>query len=91
MGSLIRKVLQFREGGGIFRGYRELLDALSQTCVVDGDEGALLAGLEPVVTVGSKRFRIVGVGECRRGGRHSRRIECVWNREKRTFEFWHED
>lgn len=92
-GSLTRKVLQFRESGGIFTTHRGpgLLDALSKTVEVDGDERTLLYGLASVVTVSSDRFRMVGMGACRGGGRPTRRIECVWSRATRAFEFWHED
>lgn len=90
-GSLTRKILQFREGGGIFTPHQSLLATLSSTVEVDGDEGALLDGLASVVTMASDRFRIVGVGARRGGGRLSRRIECVWNRTTRVFEFWYED
>ncbi len=93
VGSLTRKILQFREGGGMFMFSTGsgLLEALSKAVAVEVDEGALLQGLDSVITVGSDRFRIVAVGESRGGGRITRRIECVWNRTARTFEFWHED
>lgn len=91
--SLARKILQFREQGGMFTTYMGpgLVAALEGTVALEGDERAALSGLSPFVTMVSDRFRIVSVGEAHAGRRFSRRIECVWNRATRKFESWNED
>lgn len=93
MGRLTRKVLQFREGGGIFTTHvgPGMAEVLGRVVALDADERSLLYALSPWVTVASQHFRIVSEGGSDAQGRYSRRIECVWNRETRTFESWHED
>lgn len=91
---LVRKILQFREGGGMFmpQSWPGLAGALSQSVALEGDERALLDASPPLVSVASKgRFRIVSEGECLMGRRFQRRIECVWDRVARRFESWNED
>jgi len=89
--GLIRKILQFRIGGGIFTTQAGLAVTLSRSVELDGDEGGLLNNLAPAVSVASDRFRIVSEGECLVGRRFQRRIECVWDRVARRFESWNED
>ncbi len=91
--SVVRKILQFREGGGMFATYvgDGVVAALSGAVDVDADERALLNTLSPVVTVTSERYRIVSEGESRGGHRFLRRVECVWNRATRRLESWNED
>ena len=91
--TLVRKILQFRQGGGMFtpQAGLGLSGVLARSIKLEGNETALLNALLPVVSVASGRFRIVSEGECLMGRRFQRRIECVWNRAARRFEFWNED
>ncbi len=91
--TLVRKILQFRKGGGIFttRTLDGLAGAVSSSFKLEGDERALLNALGWVVSVRSDKYRIVSEGECLMGRRFQRRIECVWNRAARRFESWNED
>lgn len=91
--ELIRKVLQFRKGGGMFTTHvgPGMAQALEQVVALESDERALLYALSPWVTTASDRFRIVSGGWSDAAGRFSRRIECVWDRTTLSFESWHED
>lgn len=86
----IRKILQFREGGGIFRTF---FGAGSAGAAGDGptlpaEAQAILSGMASYATVTSDRFRgcvVAGQGAGRVG------ITFVWDRRERRFLYWHED
>ena len=92
-GNLIRKILQFRERGGIFKTYlgSGLVEALGPEARLTGDERSPLYGMAPFVAVGSDHFRghVEGAPSGRLG--ESRRIDFVWDRKHHRIEFWHED
>ena len=91
--SLARKILQFRERGGIFKTYlgSGLVEALGPEARLTGDERSPLYGMAPFVAVGSDHFRghVEGAPSGRLG--ESRRIDFVWDRKHHRIEFWHED
>ena len=91
--SLVRKMLQFRARGGIFKSYigSGLTEALGPEAKLTEDERRCLYGLAPFVTVASDHFRgIVEGGLAGRPG-EPRRIEFVWCRTRHKIEYWHED
>ncbi len=92
--SLARKILQFRERGGIFKTYlgAGLVEAMGEEARLTGDEHGLLNGMTPYVTVASDYFRGQVEGWMATGRiSQPRRIEFVWGRKERKFEYWHED
>ena len=93
--SLARKILQFRERGGIFKTYlgAGLVEAMGDETRLTGDERRLLYGVTPYVTVVSDHFRGHAEGGMASGPAHNqcRKIDFVWDRKERKFEFWHED
>ncbi len=92
--SLARKILQFRERGGIFKTYQGagLVAAISEEIKLTDDESRLLSGMTPFVTVASDHFRGHVEGWLASGSAHQRRrVDFVWDRKERKFEFWHED
>lgn len=92
--SLARKILQFRERGGIFKSYlgAGLAEALGEKAGLTDDERRLLYGMAPYVTVVSDHFRGHSEGWMAEGPiNQRRRVDFVWERKERKFEFWHED
>ncbi len=92
--SLTRKILQFRERGGIFKTYQGagLVAAISEEIKLTDDESRLLSGMTPFVTVASDHFSGHAEGWLASGSAHQRRrVDFVWDRKERKFEFWHED
>ncbi|MEI6564558.1 MAG: hypothetical protein WCO42_09675 [bacterium] len=91
--NFVRKILQFRERGGIFKSLGTgLAEALGEKTGLAEDERPLLYGMAPYVTVTSSHFRGHAEGWLASGrASESRRIDFVWNRKDRRIEFWHED
>lgn len=91
--SLTRKILQFRQTGGIFKTYlgSGVESALGPDSRLTGDERARLNGMVSFVTVVSDHFR--GHVEGKMAGRmdEPRRIDFVWDRKHKRIEFWYED
>ena len=92
-GALVRKVLKFRESGGMFTSYAGLgmAAALTQREQLSGDEAALFQKMSAYLAVSSDRFRGVAWGGATGKGGPSRVIEFVWDRRQRKMVFWHED
>ncbi len=92
--SLARKILQFRERGGIFKTYlgAGLVEAMGDEARLTGDERSLLYAMTPYVTVASDHFRGHVEGWLASGilSQHQK-VDFVWDRKERKFEFWHED
>jgi len=92
--SLTRKILQFRERGGIFKTYRGagLVEAMGEDAKLTAEECRLLSGMTPYVTVASDHFRGHSEGWMAGGPSFQRRrLDFVWDRKERKFEFWHEE
>lgn len=92
--SLARKILQFRERGGIFKSYlgAGLAEAIGEEVKLTDDERRLLYGMTPYVTVASEHFRGHAEGWLVGGSSGQRRcVDFVWDRKERKFEFWHEE
>lgn len=91
--GLVRKMLQFRSRGGIFKSYvgSGLAEAFGTEVKMSDEERRCLYGLAPFVSVASDHFG--GVVEGYPLGRpgESRRIEFVWCRSRHKIEQWHED
>jgi hypothetical protein len=88
--DFIRKILQFRERGGIFKTLfgGGLAGAGGEPAELSAEVQVLLSGMAPYVTVTSDRFRggvVAGQGASRVG------ISFVWDRRERRFLYWHED
>jgi type II secretory pathway component PulK len=88
--DFIRKILQFRERGGIFKSLfgGGLAGAGGEPAELSAEVQVLLSGMAPYVTVTSDRFRggvVAGQGASRVG------ISFVWDRRERRFLYWHED
>lgn len=88
--SLTRKILQFRERGGIFKTLGSG-EALGSEGRLTPEELAVFSGMAPYVTVASRHFRGHVEGSAAGSRGESRRIECVWDRNHHKIEFWHED
>jgi type II secretory pathway component PulK len=88
---LVRKILNFRESGGIFKTLRNLAADLAGHAELSEEERRQLNGASPFVTIASDVFRGHAYGE--RKGRTSgaQGIEFVWNRKLNRIEYWHED
>lgn len=91
--NLTRKILQFRERGGIFKSYigSGLAEALGPSARLAEDERGPLDGMAPYVTVASDHFRGHVEGAPLKRAGESRRIDFVWDRKHHRIEFWHED
>lgn len=92
--SLSRKILQFRERGGIFKTYlgAGLAEAMGDEARLSDEERRSLYGMTPHVTVMSDHFRGQVEGWMTGGSfGQRRRIDFVWDRKERKFEYWHED
>jgi hypothetical protein len=92
--SLARKILKFRERGGIFKTYlgAGLAEAMGEDARLTSDEQRMLNGMTPYVTVVSDYFGGYVEGGLAVGAvSQPRRIEFVWARKERKFEYWHED
>lgn len=88
---LMRKILSFREKGGIFKDYGHLAQAWSEQSTLAGDEAACLNALGASVVVRSEHFRGFVRGELKGRITSVRTIEFVWNPRQRRIEYWHED
>lgn len=88
--DLIRKILQFRDGGGIFKTLAGsgLAGSGGDEPGLSAEDQAMLGGLAPYVTVTSDRFR--GYVEAGKGAGQVG-ISFVWDRRERRFLYWHED
>lgn len=89
-GGVIRKILQFRERGGIFRTLSGggALAETGERLDLPADEQGAFSGLASLATVTSDRFRgyvVAGRGASQVG------ISFVWDRRARRFLYWHED
>lgn len=91
--ELVRKVLKFRESGGMFTTYGGLRSAevLNQAGRLSGEEMALFRKMTVYLGVSSDRFRGVAIGGVTGKGTIFRRAEFVWDRRQRKVLFWHED
>lgn len=92
--SLARKILQFRERGGIFKSYLGvgLAETIGEDVKLTDDERRLLYGMTPYVTVVSDHFRGHAEGWLAGGAAGQRRyVDFVWDRKERKFEYWHEE
>lgn len=90
--SLVRKVLKFRESGGIFESIigPRMTGALAQEAELTAEEGQLLQRMSPYLTVSSDCFRGYAAGTGSNGSQHLRTIEFVWDRRQEEMLFWHE-
>jgi type II secretory pathway component PulK len=91
--SLAKKILQFRERGGIFKSYlgSGLVEALGPGAGLTGDERSRLYGMTPFITVASDHFRGWAQGAPVNRAGETRRFDFVWDRKHHKIEFWHED
>jgi len=92
--SLTRKILQFRQSGGIFKTYRGVgvVEALGPDARLTEGERSRLYALDPSsVRVASDHFRGQVVGAPSKTAGESRMIVFVWDRKHHKIEFWHED
>ncbi len=88
-----RKILQFREQGGIFRTLSAagVADASGEGAVLKPEDQAVLSGVLPFVTVTSDRFRGIVVAADADAGPRRAGITFVWDRRERRFLYWYED
>lgn len=93
--SLARKILQFRERGGIFKTIHGdgLAGAMGEETRLTDDERRLLNGMSGRdVTVASDHFRGHSEGWLASAPfSQRRRVDFVWDRKERKFEYWYED
>lgn len=89
--GLVRKILNFRESGGIFKTPRNLAEAFSERGGLSGEERLQLNGASRFVTVGSDHFRgqVRGAHQGRASSGQS--VTFVWDRKQNRIEYWHED
>lgn len=91
-GGWERKILQFREQGGIFKTLSAtgFPDASGGGTVLRPEDLAVLGGILPFITVTSDHFRgsVVAGSEA---GRDAAGITFVWARRERRFVYWHEE
>lgn len=88
----VRKVLQFRAEGGIFKKLSAggLVEGFGKRAALSADEQAIFSELMPFVTVSSDRFRgHVSAGKGTGAGLVN--VVFVWDRRERRFLYWHED
>lgn len=88
-----RKILQFREQGGIFRtlSLTGIAEEAGGKTLLAPDDLAVLGGLMPFITVTSDRFRgyvLAGDAAATQGVAG---VCFVWDRRERRFLYWHED
>lgn len=87
-----RKILQFREQGGIFKTLSAtgFSDTPGGSTVLRQEDLAVLGGILPFITVSSDHFRgsVVAGGEA---GRNAAGLTFVWDRRERRFVYWHEE
>lgn len=88
--SLTRKILQFRERGGIFKTLGSG-DAFGTDGRLTPEEQAVFSGMAPFVTVASRHSRGHVEGSAAGCPGESRRIDFVWDRNHHKIEFWHEN
>lgn len=86
----IRKILQFREGGGIFKTFfgSGLAGGTGDGPALSAEAQSVVNGVAPFATVTSDRFR--GTVEAGQGAGRAG-ITFVWDRRERRFLYWHED
>ena len=92
--SLARKILQFRERGGIFKTYHGagLAEVMGNDAKLTADESRILSSMTRYVTIASDHFRGHSEGWMANGSSSQRRkLDFVWDRKERKFEFWHEE
>jgi len=92
--SLIRKILQFRQSGGIFKAYRGngLAEALGADARLTAGEQNLINGLDhSSVDVASRHFRGHVEGSPASCVGESRKIDFIWDSNHHKIEFWHEE
>jgi hypothetical protein len=91
--TLGKKILQFRERGGIFKTYlgSGLVEALGPDARLTEDERSRLYGMAPYVTVATDHVRGWAVGAPLKSPGEARRLDFVWDRKLNKFAFWHED
>ena len=91
--SLSRKILQFRERGGIFKSYlgSGMIEALGPEARLTESERSRLYAMAPYITMTSDHLRghVEGAPVNRPGA--VRRVDFVWDRKRHRIEFWHED
>ena len=86
--------MQYRERGGIFKSYHgdALVEVMGEEIKLTDDERRLLSGMKSYVTVASDHFSGHSEGWMASGSTgQRRRLDFVWDRKERKFEFWHED
>lgn len=90
--SLVRKVLKFRENGGMFTSIvgPRLVGSMGQEAELTAQEAQVLQRMSPYLTVSSDCFRGRSVGIRRGVSQPLRIIEFVWNRQQEKMVFWNE-
>jgi type II secretory pathway component PulK len=89
--TLVRKLLSFRENGGIFERRNGLSETMGRVIALSEGERKALDGLSSVVVVASDHFRGMARGEMRGRETSVQTVEFVWNRKLKRIEYWHED
>ena len=89
--NLIRKILNFREHGGIFKSSSGLVETLDRQGDLSQDERSQLASGSSVVTVKSDHFRGYARGELRGRPSSVQTVRFVWDRKQKKIEYWNED
>jgi type II secretory pathway component PulK len=89
--GLVRKILNFRESGGIFKNPRNLAGDFDSRGELSGEERMQLNGASRFVSVRSDRFRGYVRGGCKGRATSLLSVEFVWNRKQNRIEYWHED
>jgi type II secretory pathway component PulK len=88
---LVRKILNFRESGGIFKTPRNLAEAFSERGGLSEEDRVQLNGASRFVTVGSDHFRGQVWGMHRGRAASAQSVTFVWDRKQNKIEYWHED
>ena len=88
---LVRKILNFRESGGIFKTPRNLAEAFSERGGLSEEDRIQLNGASRFVTVGSDHFRGQVRGAHQGRASSEQRVTFVWDRKQNRIEYWHED
>lgn len=88
---LVRKVLNFRESGGIFKTSSDLSGAFGSRGGLSEEERGQLNGVSRFVTFASDHFRGYVRGERQGHTSSSQGVAFVWNRKQNRIEYWHED
>lgn len=90
-GSLTRKILSFRERGGIFENNRNLAEAFPDQRLLSQDEINQLNEASPFVTVKSDHFRGHVIGVLKGTATVTQSLDFVLSPAQRKIEYWYED